>query len=599
MSAVEKLLQQGLDDCPEDWSIRLELVGKVVKRGDNDHAESILSDSPAPPPDDDTLIEVLQAIPKARVSVLTEIAKSYINQHPSSAPAQYALAQLYLSLDNEALALEHYRVALAFDSSLRDPQLAQLMLDSMEKGPQTSSNTDEPEGVAEPEPEPEPEPSADEELEELAPVAIVQLEKPQKPVHSNSPKRTSDHASQAPSEKLALTDVVFDGVKKDPGSISNSIETDSNDEAGNSAEHADISLIVSEGEAVAGQDKKPDTREKLSALIVSIMAHVVIVLLLALVIVSVPREPPPLIIATSMPTTEDDQINQQVIQKRIQTKLPPQAAAAQLDITNVVAISPVALPEFDTDSISLNAAGIGDTFGMSMSLSDSNGAGMVSFFGSKSKAQKVVFVVDSSASMNQKGTKGKKNKHQLMKEELIKTLRVLPTTVEFQIIFFSGPAWFVGDDVPAPKSKKDDWHQWEGKNFWHYKDGKTEQLPVGKYIKATPSKVRKVIKQIESTPATYGTDWRAPLKMAMVMEPDIIYFMTDGAVGKHPKKDPVVKDVIAFNKKHSRAKINAICLMVPKATDMLAKLAKDSKGDFTLVKEDGKIVRGKDIGKAK
>ena len=86
-----------------------------------------------------------------------------------------------------------------------------------------------------------------------------------------------------------------------------------------------------------------------------------------------------------------------------------------------------------------------------MNFTDADGAGMVSFFGSKSKAQKVVFVVDASASMSSKGTTGKA-KFQLMKEELIKSLEALPPSVEFQVIFFSGPAWLVADGY-----SKEDW----------------------------------------------------------------------------------------------------------------------------------------------
>ena len=466
------------------------------------------------------------------------------------------------------------------------------MLDSMEDPKKTSSDIAD---TKEPEPELVAKVVEATEIEEgaeedpLTPVALVHPEDSKKPDQTGSSKKANSQAAEAPSEKKPLTDVVFTGKENSLNKKGSEIESDP---------HEVIALIVGDGEMAAGQEKETGNKEKVSALVVSVLVHLGIVALLALVIISAPPPPPPQFIVSSLPTVDDLDMEQKVIQKRTQKVAPPQASASQINITSVLAISPVALPDVDSES-PMTAIGMGNTFGMSMSLADADGAGMVSFFGSRSKAQKVVFVVDSSASMNQKGEKGKKSKHQLMKEELIKTLRVLPPTVEFQIIFFSGPAWFVGEKAPNPKSKKDDWHQLGNKNFWHYKDGEPEQLPVGKYIKATPSKVRKVIQQIEETPATYGTDWRAPLKMAMVMEPDIIYFMTDGAVGKHPKKQPVVKDVIAFNKKHSRAKINAICLMVPKATDMLAQLAKDSKGDFTLVKEDGKIVRGKDIGKGK
>ena len=132
MNSIEKLLLEGLKENPEDWDIRLELVGKLVKSGDSDTAESILTESPVPPPDEDVLLEALQAIPEARASALTGIASDYIALHPSSAPAHYSLAQLYLSTGKKTQALEHYRVALAFDSSLRDKDLAQLMLDSKE-----------------------------------------------------------------------------------------------------------------------------------------------------------------------------------------------------------------------------------------------------------------------------------------------------------------------------------------------------------------------------------------------------------------------------------------------------------------------------------
>ena len=93
----------------------------------------------------------------------------------------------------------------------------------------------------------------------------------------------------------------------------------------------------------------------------------------------------------------------------------------------------------------------------------------------------------------------------------------------------------------------------------------------------------------------YGTDWRDPLKMAMNMEPDVIYFMTDGAVGKHPTKEPVVDDVLDFNRTKSRAKINSICFMVLKAYENLKELADKTRGEFTLVTENGEILRGRDV----
>ena len=103
------------------------------------------------------------------------------------------------------------------------------------------------------------------------------------------------------------------------------------------------------------------------------------------------------------------------------------------------------------------------------------------------------------------------------------------------------------------------------------------------------------IQEIEATPATYGTDWRVPLKMAMKMEPDVIYFMTDGAVGRHPSKPPVVDDVLKFNKEFNTSKINCICLMVPKAMDDMGEMCQKTRGELTLVQEDGTAVRGSEL----
>lgn len=352
-------------------------------------------------------------------------------------------------------------------------------------------------------------------------------------------------------------------------------------------------LIVGEGEAIPIHDRPEDKGAKASAVSVAVLVHAAIFVILGFVVVATPRPNPPQIVGHSVPSDEDGRMEITRIEK-VQRKAQ-QSAAARMEVIASVAASAVSAPAFDSPNLTFDPIGVGDTFGMSMNFTDADGAGMVSFFGSRTKAQKVVFVVDASASMKAKGLGGK-TKFELMKEELIKSITALPPTVEFQIVFFTGPSWFVGEDIDTKN-----WHELmvKGKkrNFWHYKDGESDQLPQAKYIKASASQVRKVSKQIQETKMVYGTDWREPLKMAMNLEPDVIYFMTDGAVGTHPDKPPVVEDVLKFNKSKSGAKINSICLMQLKAFDMLKELADKSKGEFTLVLEDGTPVRGRDIEK--
>lgn len=331
--------------------------------------------------------------------------------------------------------------------------------------------------------------------------------------------------------------------------------------------------------------------EKLSALGVAIIVHAVLLGSLGLIVITVPRQKPPEIVAIASPS---EAVLPEIKMKEIQKVPKPNASsAARIDVFSVLNTSKMAVPVVIDHGINFEPIGAGGDFGMAMTFGG-EGAGNVSFFGSAMKANKVVFVVDSSASMRSTGSTGI-SKHKLMKEELKKTIKGLSLGVEFQIIFFSGPAWFVGDRVPDPDSERDDWHRLNGKNFWHYKNGEFDELPLGEYRQATPAAIRKTMREIDKTPTTYGTDWRAPLKMALKMDPDVIFFMTDGEVKDHPSKAPVVEEVLGLNREIAGAKINSICMMVLEAAEKLRGLAEGSRGEFTLVLEDGTSLRGKEL----
>jgi hypothetical protein len=189
---------------------------------------------------------------------------------------------------------------------------------------------------------------------------------------------------------------------------------------------------------------------------------------------------------------------------------------------------------------------------------------------------------------------------------------------------FSGPAWYAGGEVDRGGDKKDKYYndlvtdggkkfKWyagwnekgrkkpgpSGGSLFHYSEGDDEKLPTAEYIDGTRANIRKSLRHIEKTPLSWGTDWRSPLKMAMNMEPDTIYFMTDGAFGtaKGVSKKAMIDDLLAYNRKHGKAKINTICMMVLQARKELEQLAEGSRGEFTLVNQDGTEVRGKDLDK--
>ncbi|MEM7144529.1 MAG: hypothetical protein AAF591_05305 [Verrucomicrobiota bacterium] len=209
----------------------------------------------------------------------------------------------------------------------------------------------------------------------------------------------------------------------------------------------------------------------------------------------------------------------------------------------------------------------------------------VNFFGCRAEAEKVVFVVDVSASMRSEGDNGKP-RLEILKEELVKAVERLPEGIRFQVLFFSGPAWFLGED--SLREAKN-WERKDSGNFWYYRDGKDESLPVGRYLTADEKTVRDAVHDIENVRITGGTDWRSPLKMAIKMEPEVIFFMTDGAVAEEPNRTPLVEDVLAFNEANGAVQINTIALMEPNATEKLVALAAGSGGMCTVVEDDGTV----------
>lgn len=367
-------------------------------------------------------------------------------------------------------------------------------------------------------------------------------------------------------------------------------------------------FMVALGEAAKPKAKAPDDREKIRALITAVVVHVIMLIAFAWVIVSAAPENPPLIKAVSVHSLDEDSLSKQRA-KKMQSEVLKTADSRVA--VNLDSLSSIAAPEFDAQIDSFGPVGLGN-YGRSMSFKKGSGGGEVSFFGSKTRARRVVFVVDFSASMI-----GPKEK--LMRQELSKSVKGLPESVEYALIFFSGPAWYAGQEVGhAEKIGKfvgntvtdgrnryiwyEGWDE-EGRHtganktaLHHFADG-AGRLPMGKYMRASGINIRNSLQLIEKTPLVFGTDWRWPLMMAMNMKPDLIYFMTDGAfgVGRGITKKEMINNLLAYNRSHGNAKINTICMQVLTARIELEQLAQGSAGEFTLVRGDGTVVKGVDL----
>ena len=223
-----------------------------------------------------------------------------------------------------------------------------------------------------------------------------------------------------------------------------------------------------------------------------------------------------------------------------------QAKPSQKFTFQAKAISEIAAPIVDIETQSLNPAiamspmgNMGDV-SVNVDMSVLNKAFASNFMGVKSKANKILFIIDYSASM--------RGRDKVMRSELSKAIEKLPAVGSVSVIFFSGPTWVAGEDANALHKN------WSGSNGsgWKANDGYNPVRP--KWSPVTPSVKKKLIKAVHDTPLTLGTVWDNSFEWAFYMnpKPDVIYFMTDGSSKKEFQGVDIIK------KKKGRTKIYTI-----------------------------------------
>jgi len=233
-----------------------------------------------------------------------------------------------------------------------------------------------------------------------------------------------------------------------------------------------------------------------------------------------------------------------------------------------------------------NAPGRGFADGMNPGLGGQSGA--VTFFRQEIRARRIAYVIDYSASM-----RGKREK--LMRDELSKSVGQLSPLMQFQLIFFSGPVWFAGDQVRMDENHRSatvtsggtEYH-WEPGDIpggWEAKGRK----PKACWIDARREALETAHRQIHETPLVYGTYWITPLEMALAMDPapDIVFFMTDGVSASG--KDPQAIRAISQRAKSRKTVINTIAMMEPKAEEAMKALAHGTGGQFSIIRKDGSV----------
>jgi hypothetical protein len=161
-----------------------------------------------------------------------------------------------------------------------------------------------------------------------------------------------------------------------------------------------------------------------------------------------------------------------------------------------------------------------------------------SFFGLQSYGNKIVFVVDISGSMHG-------HRMRRMRNELRHSLEALHSSQQFFVVFFSSVA------MPMP----------------------AEDL-----LAATPENVNQAWQWLRGVECGGGTNPLPGLLMALQLQPDTIYLLTDG------KFDPQVVWEVAQTQSAKRIPIYTIGFASKKAERLLQAIANETGGSYRFVK---------------
>jgi len=359
-----------------------------------------------------------------------------------------------------------------------------------------------------------------------------------------------------------------------------------------------MSLHAISPEAQAAMRSQQKKQAASSAIIAFLILTLLLLLLSLFLLPKVQKEE--VVIVTYSYEQEQEKPEKKQPKETVQKK--PSAPSSHISrVITSTAVSNIAIPVPDVEVTAPSTDfGTDGDFGSGWGGGSGSGSGSASFFNTKMKADRVAYVIDYSASMS-----GKREK--LMRAELARSVGELKGSLEYQLIFFAGPAWVAGDEIKGAKTapiiasnngKSYEWITAGGAHGFKPKNKDKAQQP--KWMKATQSQIKKSTEVIEETKLVWGTTWEPAIDMALSMnpKPNVIFFMTDGSCGGDTVK---LGEEIGKKAKAEGVIINTVAMMDPKTKAAMLLMAEESGGTFTLIKEDGKPYDkdGKPIGKPK
>lgn len=323
----------------------------------------------------------------------------------------------------------------------------------------------------------------------------------------------------------------------------------------------------------------------ITSVVIALLVLALLMIILAFVLLPSLIRDEPVLVSYTAPVSVEDKISEKVVSMQRAKPSAPSSVSAKVIASNTTSPTAIPVPEVEITEPSIDF-GSGDDFGdgWGNGSGDGMGGGGTTFFQQKVSAQRVCYVIDYSASM-----RGERDK--LMRQELTKSIGQIGLGMNYQMIFFAGPAWVAGSEV-SMQGQKTAQVKFEGDTFkWKTKGGAHDWEQVGKkqkpeWMSGNANNRSDSLDLIQETKLVWGTDWEDPLVMALEMEPppQVIFFMTDGSTGGNMVK---LAERLA-KKAKNKTIINTVAMMQPKAEAALKELAKQTGGQFSIVRAGGK-----------
>lgn len=326
-----------------------------------------------------------------------------------------------------------------------------------------------------------------------------------------------------------------------------------------------------------------------TSVVIAILVVALVMVILGIILMPSWRSHTEPVVAYAVPSPSEEIVSKKTFSTQRSKPSSPASAMATVIAANVQSPTAIPVPEVVVDEPSTDF-GTGDDFGDGWGSDDGDGwgeGGGTTFFRQQVKAQRVAYVIDYSQSMG-----GERDK--LMRKELAKSIGQVGVGMQFQMIFFAGPAWVAGSDLENPKAKRSNVVTLDGERFKWKSNGKAHDWePAGRkqvpeWISGAPGPREEAKRLVQSTPLAWGTNWENPLEMALSMEPppQVIFFMTDGVAGGDPVQ---VAKRLGQRAKTKGTIINTVAMMEPKAEAAMKELAKRTGGQFSIVRPGGKV----------